>query len=90
MNHAEFLEEIKIAEEKGFVVVPPDKCGLYQNTYVFNPTTKDLRDWRGDCTSVAGRIAYPIYVRKEHFDKLTVSHSGPEAFSYAFSHGLIS
>lgn len=84
----ELAEETKAAEEQGFVRVPPDKCGLYCNTWVWRPGDKKFSPWRGDITSRAGRITYPIYVKKEHAHLLDSYESGPGALIAALDGGL--
>jgi hypothetical protein len=70
------------AEKRGLVRVPPDKCGLYSNTFVYMPAEDKFRVWRGSICSKAGRISYPVYVRKEHFPHLRAYESGPAALMH--------
>lgn len=80
--------EAREAEKEGFVRVPPEKCGLYGNTFVYREVDKKFSEWRGDITSPAGRISYPIYVKKEHLHLLKVNESGVSAMLDASKAGL--
>lgn len=84
----ELAAELKLAEEQGLVRVPADKTGLYGNTLVYRSGDQRFSPWRGDITCTAGRLAYPIYVKKEHAHLLGVNESGPGALMAAINAGL--